>query len=1029
MPIFLLFNGVQIFLQRGNQNFNVIRNNVSIQDAQIGIVDLDVGVTKTTDFTLDFRNDARDFIRWNIFSQENVPPTLQTGDANNDGAIDILDFNLWQVNRGIISDTSISQSHSVYTYDPQLALNPSYVIPTRTDITPEFAYNPLNGKLYLNTQGESLNAWVIAGQTATSVESLPGQWWTATIDQTQQWAVLDDPTAGFSSNQLTHIATFAPGLDPTDFDPIEVGFSSGGGRLVDIQPFSVSDPKLATGVLDTVGSDWQTVTLGESYESLVVVATVNYGDAALPAIVRIRNASGNSFQVKVQNPSDASLSDYRVHYVAVEEGVYSEAEHGVNFEAVKINSSLTDRSGSWQGEQQDYFNSYSAPVVVGQVMTANDPDWSVFWAKGASRFDIPDADNFYVGKHVAQDSDIFRVDETIGYIVVETGSGSLNGIKFTAAVGSDSIVGFDNGARAYSVNDLIAPSVAVVSRAGEDGGDGGWGVLSGETPLVNKQLQLVVDEDQIRDPERSHTTEQLSYLVFGNNLSPADPKLNTGVLTDVGSDWQLITLPDTYESMVLVATVGYGQGVLPAVVRIRNAEGNSFEVKVQNPSDEVLTNYTVHFTAVEEGIYTEAEHGINLEAVKVNSSTTDRIGSWVGEQRNYFNQYDNPVVLGQVMTANDPDWSVFWSYGASRTNAPDGSNLRIGKHVGEDSDTTREDETLGYIVTETGSGSFDGIGYSAALGGDTILGYDNIPQSYAIGDLADPSVAIATLSGLDGGNGGWSVLYEDDPLSETTLNLVVDEDQINDSERIHITEQVAYLLFDQQTVAGESVILEDNFADLSNWADLSQEITWGGHPLGTSGFTTGQIDGQQAVFLNDSGPFDTSSFIGFSSNDDLKTFTALDYAFTDAIDRRNEILTIEFDARWDSLSNSGEGGRLLAILMDDYPETGVSGGDLSNFAGNPFGTPALHLRIRPSNIARSFLQYGGGGEGEFEIFGNPSQWWLPGFITNTPGTGNSSPGQGNEYPNGSWQSTQQSLGSQDLENLYLQNSALSSGNL
>ena len=386
----------------------------------------------------------------------------------------------------------------------------------------------------------------------------------------------------------------------------------------------------------TVGSDWQTVTLAESYESLVVVATVNYENPALPAVARIRNVAGNSFQIKVQNPSDALLSDYRVHYVAVEEGVYTEAEHGVNFEAVKVNSSLTDRSGSWQGEQQDYFNSYSAPVVVGQVMTANDPDWSVFWARGASRFDIPDADNFYVGKHVGQDNDTSRVDETIGYIVVETGSGSLNGIEFTAAVGSDSIVGFDNGARAYSINDLIAPSVAVVSRAGEDGGDGGWGVLSGEDPLANQQLQLVVDEDQIRDEERLHTTEQLSYLVFGNNLSPADPKLNTGVLTDVDSDWQLVTLPDTYDSMVVVATVSYGENVSPAVVRVRNAEGNRFEVKVQNPSDEALANYTVHFTVIEEGIYNEAEHGINLEAVKVNSSITDRPGSWVGGATKLF---------------------------------------------------------------------------------------------------------------------------------------------------------------------------------------------------------------------------------------------------------------------------------------------------------------------------------------------------------------------------------------------------------
>ena len=821
-PDFSLFNGVQVFLQRGNQNFDVIRNNVSIQEAQIGIVDLDVGVTKKTDFTLDFRNDARDFIRWNIFAQENDPPTLQTGDANNDGVIDILDFNLWQANRGIISDTNVSQSYSVYTYDPQLALNPNYVIPTRTDITPEFAYDPLSGKLYLDTQGESLNAWVIDGQTATSVESLPGQWWTATIDQTQQWAVLDDPTAGFSSNQPTHIATFAPGLDPaTDFTPIEVGFSSGGGRLIDIQPFSISDPKLTTGVLDTVGSEWQTVTLGESYDSLVVVATVSYVDTALPAVARIRNASGNSFQIKVQNPSDAALSDYRVHYVAVEEGVYTEAEHGVNFEAVKVNSSVTNRSGFWESEQQDYFNTYNAPVVVGQVMTANDPDWSVFWGQGASRFDIPDADNLYVGKHIGEDSDVSRVDETLGYIVIETGSGSIDGVEFTAAIGSDSIVGFDNGTNSYSLNDLIAPSVAVVSQAGEDGGNGSWGVLSGETPLANKQLQLVVDEDQIRDQERSHTTEQLSYLVFGSTLSPVDPKLNTGVLADVGSNWQLVTLPDTYDSMVVVATVGYAEEVLPAVVRIRNAEDNSFEVKVQNPSDAALTNYTVHFTVIEEGIYTEAEHGINLEAVKVNSDITDRAGFWVGEEQDYFNQYDNPVVLGQVMTANDPDWSVFWSYGATRTDAPDETNLRIGKHVGEDSDITREDEIIGYIVAEAGSGSFDGIGYSAALGDDTIAGYDNLPQSYALSDLANPLVAAATLSGLDGGNGGWSVLYGDEPLSQTSLNLVVDEDQVFDNERAHTTEQIAYLLFDQQTIAQENVLLEDNFADLSNWSDLS----------------------------------------------------------------------------------------------------------------------------------------------------------------------------------------------------------------
>ena len=58
----------------------------------------------------------------------------------------------------------------------------------------------------------------------------------------------------------------------------------------------------------------------------------------------------------------------------------------------------------------------------------------------------------------------------------------------------------------------------------------------------------------------------------------------------------------------------------------------------------------------------------------------------------------------------------------------------------------------------------------------------------------------------------------------------------------------------------------------------------------------------------------------------------------------------------------------MFIWLDHYSPAAVSGANLSNFSGNPYGTPALHLRLRPSSSQSSLLQYGGGIDGEVERF-------------------------------------------------------------
>ncbi|MEO1204088.1 MAG: galactose oxidase-like domain-containing protein, partial [Pseudomonadota bacterium] len=157
--------------------------------------------------------------------------------------------------------------------------------------------------------------------------------------------------------------------------------------LAEVQAFGALAPeppppptviRAENGVLDDVGSDWQTVTLSQSFTNPVVIATPRYDGSRLPAVTRVRNAIGNSFDVRVQNPSDTPLAGYAVEYIVVEAGVYDNGD--VRMEAQTFVSTVTDEDASWLAENRGYQQSYTNPVVVGQVMSQNDPDWSVFWA-------------------------------------------------------------------------------------------------------------------------------------------------------------------------------------------------------------------------------------------------------------------------------------------------------------------------------------------------------------------------------------------------------------------------------------------------------------------------------------------------------------------------------------------------------------------------------------------------------------------------------------------------------------------------
>lgn len=218
---------------------------------------------------------------------------------------------------------------------------------------------------------------------------------------------------------------------------------------------------------------------------------------------------------------------------------------------------------------------------------------------------------------------------------------------------------------------------------------------------------------------------------------------------------------------------------------------------------------------------------------------------------------------------------------------------------------------------------------------------------------------------------------------------------------------------------GGQVLLEDHFQDLGHWQDLSTVPAWGNPAHNRSAFTT---VGDQVQLIR-SGTDSTVGWTTFSNVNGLKTFTALDHAFTAPIDRDTGSIVVDTRMRWSAVSSSaGEGGRFVIAFTYGYPEGGLDltpegqpGSRLADFSEAWWARPAYHLRIRNSDsrAGSAFLQYGGGSVlgGEFERTSGANGYWLPGFIS---GAGSVAPGSGDDFPVNSWVSTLDGLASDEF---------------
>lgn len=340
---------------------------------------------------------------------------------------------------------------------------------------------------------------------------------------------------------------------------------------------------------------------------------------------------------------------------------------------------------------------------------------------------------------------------------------------------------------------MICPGEQLSLNAGGEGLSYLWS--TGETTStisVSSGGQYTVD---ISDPYGCGTRSD--KIAVGEVMTCGGPAFISGKVI-VDNHWQTVELPRTYQSPVIVATPAYTEDQPPAVTRVRHVSGSTFEIRLQNPQEAALPPTLVYYVVVEEGVYQQNTHGIAMEAGKMLSTRTDRVSDWKGESIQPANNYQHLVVLGQVLTAEDHDWSTFWSRGHNRDTPAALDDLRISKHVGADNDKNRENETLGYIFLEAGQYSWDNLALTTERGDRTIGGIENnpaytYPLDWNVINI-DAHTAVTSITGIADNDGGWGVIY-DGGLSSEFIGLAIDEDQLKDTERQHDFEMLGYLVF------------------------------------------------------------------------------------------------------------------------------------------------------------------------------------------------------------------------------------------
>lgn len=246
--------------------------------------------------------------------------------------------------------------------------------------------------------------------------------------------------------------------------------------------------------------------------------------------------------------------------------------------------------------------------------------------------------------------------------------------------------------------------------------------------------------------------------------------------------WKRVALQKSFTAPVVIAKLGSYYGSDPAVARIRNITASSFEVRVQEWEylDGTHTAETIHYLVMEAGHHT-LPGNIQVEAGTRVLNNPAQLTSLSFAQP--FRT--PPVVLTAVSSVNDST--------AVTTRVQDISTARFRARLQEQeaNTTSHAVETVAYIAWEPSEGSLsDGQIFEVGLTSRTM---DHVFRPIVFLD-AFPAVPFF-LADIQTAYGTDPVTLRCKDLYLGGVDVIVEEEQSQDSETIHYKEVVGYMVF------------------------------------------------------------------------------------------------------------------------------------------------------------------------------------------------------------------------------------------
>ena len=309
------------------------------------------------------------------------------------------------------------------------------------------------------------------------------------------------PDAGFSGTDtftyvatdgsLTDSATVTITVNPTGGGDVEIGYS---------------------GIAIDVTHQWKTINLPQSFNNPVVVAGGSTRDGGHQGVVRVRNVTSDSFQIRFQewDYRDGNHTTENIGYLVVEAGVHTLTD---GTQLVAGNTTLTNESFKTVSFGSNFG---AAPLVIGQIVTNNDG------AAVAERIRNIGTGSFQVQMQEEEISDGVHGTETLAYIAIDQGSAQSGDTTLNAVTTGNTVTHRNTTVNFGNIGGATAP-VILSDMQTRDGGDAATLRHRSQT---STSVTVWVEEEASRDSELNHTTEvagvlamEPGTLVAGNPLT------------------------------------------------------------------------------------------------------------------------------------------------------------------------------------------------------------------------------------------------------------------------------------------------------------------------------------------------------------------------------------------------------------------------------------------------------------------------------------------------------------------------------